>query len=310
MSLRGIYDGGGVRKQNGHYQSSSLRITPSGDGRLIERHLVYEYNEGDTYYYPYLFLQGEDFKHIDVPTGQSVRYRFRFKHDGSYQYSNVIDILGGYMWSAYLYNMFVGHEGDFFTDEFDENYVKVAWSISPDFYWPPGWKSGSSPQSNYQFMTGEAAFFLKSWLGDTELNYKDESILSQYGAGKLYLWRVETTFPNDMNSVGLGYLGISMTVRSGYIDPETGIGPRTRFQGTGTSGQAPLPQTYDDHILQGYFDVIITNESNANPHLIIAPVKLKQQEILSTLQEGETAFTNTQGNPTYLEVYEKEGTQL
>ena len=87
MSLRGIYDGGGVRKQNGHYQSSNIGRGPiNPDGTLLETHIIYEIFEGEEQFLePYIFNHDEDDpnKQITLDAGERIRYRFKCVHNAS-----------------------------------------------------------------------------------------------------------------------------------------------------------------------------------------------------------------------------------
>lgn len=305
MSLRGIYDGGGLRKQNGHYQSSTKRGPINPDGTLLETHIIYEIFEGEEQFLePYIFNHDEDDpnKQITLDAGERIRYRFKCVHNETYRYSPTIET-SIYRWSGFLENFYIGRPGDFYLD-LGVRYVKAAWSIYPDRYHPPGWIDviSASRDSNYQFQTGIWAGFLGWIAGGAELNYYDDTVTSQYGYGKLYLWEVQDTTTEAIDTVGIRYLGISAEVTSGYNERDLVAG-KVLFQGTGTSGGTVVPLTTDDHCLTGKFDIIICNESGSSKTLEIAPVKFNQQELVPL--PGTNSISNAEGNSTYLQIYEK-----
>ena len=302
MSLRGIYDGGGVRKQNGHYQSSNIGRGPiNPDGTLLETHIIYEIDpEGEeTFLEPDIFTNP---RQITIASGGRVKYTFKCVHNGDYTYSATIEP-SIYRWSGYLKDFYIGHPGDFYVDEFGMKQVKVAWSISPSEYHMPGWiEIGSQPTSNYQFQTGIWSGFLSWSIPPAELNYKDDTVSSQYGYGKLYLWEVQDTDPENINTVGIRYTGISAEVKAGFNTYDL-VAQRVLFQGTGVSGGNVIPLTSDEHCLSGKFEIIIDNQSGSDQQLEVAETKFYQQELVPL--PGTNSISNAEGNSTYLQIYEK-----
>ena len=303
MSLRGIYDGGGVRKQNGHYQSS-IRRGGGEDPQLGGPgwHLIYEFDQGDDMWYEPMIFCDDNGNNIQVPFtgGEAKKYIVKCKSEGTYEYSYNIDVLAGRQWGAYLYQLAVGraNQRDYWHDEIeDEDYSRLCWSYSPEDFWPVGPVNvGGTPHSAYQNKIGESAYFLKFW-GMT-MNYGEQTAAWATEPMTMFLWETTPhifgTIREDMRPVR--YTGISCKVTSDAIHDEI-VGDI--FGGATMNAGLPVPDTSDIKCLNGNFTLEIT--SNTTQTLEFWGTHIKQ-EILAAPISGSVFSTTTRNYKAYVRV--------
>lgn len=183
MALRGIYDGGGLRKQNGHYQSSEQE---GGDGKIILHGTYYEKtNQGNGYYFPYYMHMK---KSLSIKSGKTKSFSFGVKCNvASISFSGYPNIPG---WWHNISRVFVGTSADDFrwysTGYQNVMSVKVCWSTS------------------------------KTSLIPVKVFSVDDSVLSLNS--KLYLWSLTAMTSKDANDSTFRqrakeYTGIYMTCK-------------------------------------------------------------------------------------------------